>query len=87
MELLKKLFAKPKKPQPRFPVPGERWCFGGGISGDPFPPKGGVTVRILDVKDGWVRYYMSELLPDERMNMSSFLYCYSPPPASQGEGE
>lgn len=40
---------------------------------DPFPTRDRPPVRVLDVKDGWVRYYIGEAFPDERMSVELFL--------------
>ena len=34
------------------------------------------VVRILDVRDGWVRYYMNTIFEDNRMKIDTFYYCY-----------
>jgi hypothetical protein len=34
------------------------------------PPR--YTARILDLKDGWVRYYVNQYAPDERMREDDF---------------
>lgn len=71
-----------------FPAAGEIWILRGQVNKDPFPKKK-VTglVRVLDVKNNWVRfelcrvedglYYSSDLYPDERLDMFTFLFCYS----------
>lgn len=68
---------KPK----RVPVAGERWYF---KDKSPWPTKDGV--RILDCKDGWVRYAMGlnggTIFQDNRMDLPSFRYIYTP-----GEGQ
>lgn len=35
------------------------------------------NIKIIDVKDGWVRYYVNNTWPDERMPISSFLWIYT----------
>ena len=58
----------------RKPIKGEKW---GRKDGSPWPRSDRPVVTILDVKDGWVRYDMGgTIFKDERMVMSSFLYCY-----------
>lgn len=37
-----------------------------------------VTVEILDVQSGWVRYWMNEYLPDNRKRVDEFLELYKP---------
>ncbi len=56
------------------PVKGEKWLLDIGTS-DPFPPKY-PPVRILDVKDGWVRYWMGSLFDDERKPIDQFMRMY-----------
>lgn len=68
----KKAESAANEPKHRTPVPGEIWRY---VSSDPWEAK--VTnVRILDVKEGWVRYYMGELFPDNRMELRLFLGIY-----------
>ena len=45
---------------------------------DPFPPKKDSipTVRILETKEGWVRYYSSASFPDERQEIKFFIECW-----------
>lgn len=46
---------------------------------DPWGIKNGFKpVLVLDVKDGWVRYYVNDLFHDERLRTAAFLYCYEP---------
>lgn len=59
----------------RPPLPGELWEFKKG-DGSPWPSKDYEPVKILDVRDGWVRYSMDGFFRDERMTVSSFMYCY-----------
>ena len=65
------------------PVVGQDdWVF--AKSADPFPLKNPThAITILDVNSGWVRYSFngSSLWTDERMEMSSFLYCYKRNPS------
>lgn len=65
-------FKKPKTPI-KLPIPGETW----GLRDESPWPKSGYTAIILDVKEGWVRYEMNPLFPDERKPLKSFLDCYS----------
>jgi hypothetical protein len=72
------------EPKPkRAPVVGELWPF--ASTDDPWGGKSRGSAKVLDVKDGWVRYAMlvdghaGFLFQDERMKLSSFLYCYQPP--------
>ena len=68
--MLKWLF---KKKPSMTPKPGETWGFI-ECARDPFPPKH--HVKILDVKDGWVRYKMGILFDDERKRVSQFTKMY-----------
>ena len=54
------------------PVVGEYWQM---ISPDPFPSKY-KPVKIIGVKDGWVRYDMGKLFNDERMEIKIFKMIY-----------
>ena len=65
---------------------GSLWVLKGD-KGDPFPSKfrsmGKLgAARILDVKDGWVRYSMGppafSLFPDNRQEVGEFLRMYEP---------
>lgn len=62
----------------RKPIPGDDFWYLRDAKIDPWGSKTHNPVRILDVKEGWVRYSMGELFPDERMKMSAFLFCYKP---------
>lgn len=45
---------------------------------DPFLPKQEpVLIQILEVRDGWVRYYIGDVFPDERLPISRFVACYT----------
>jgi hypothetical protein len=46
--------------------------------GDPFPAKNHEPSRVLEVKDGWVRYYLGAYFPDERETVDMFLFMYEP---------
>ena len=35
-----------------------------------------VCIKIIDVKNGWVRYFLSESFPDQRMSIDMFLRIY-----------
>ena len=59
--------------QPEIAV-GSLWTLN---TGDPFPSKYEPS-RVLDVKDGWVRYYLGSVFPDERRTVESFLQIYKP---------
>jgi hypothetical protein len=57
------------------PQPNESWKI---ISDkdDPFPLKDAVHVKILDVKDGWVRYYINKVFSDCRIPVDRFMLVY-----------
>lgn len=61
-----------KRPEIQIPKAGEYWYI---PDKSPWPPKDRF-VKVLDVKDGWVRYYIGEFFPDERVTISTFLYIY-----------
>lgn len=44
--------------------------------GSPWPKEEIRKVKVLDAKDGWVRYYIGEFFPDERMKVDMFTYIY-----------
>ena len=55
---------------------GEFWDFC-GLNRSPWPREDLKTrVEILDVKNGWVRYYMNRTFQDERMETSIFVMLY-----------
>lgn len=58
------------------PIPGQLWALKGD-DGDPFGPKRGFcVVKILEVRDGWVRYYMNKIWDDERKPIKNFTNIY-----------
>ena len=64
----------PKKEPVKEPVAGEEWVL---KNDSPWPEPDQKPVKILDVKDGWVRYDMQGIcFRDERMVMDRFLLCY-----------
>jgi hypothetical protein len=63
-----------RKKEPVVPKAGEKWRMPN--KPDPWPQPDNPPVKILDVKDGWVRYRMNELFPDERKPMKDFLQLY-----------
>jgi hypothetical protein len=53
--------------------PGAKWQ----LKDDKSPwPQPTCLVTILDVKDGWVRYYMGRMFPDQRMEEDLFRKIY-----------
>ena len=63
----------PEKLEPRRePEIGETWIF---ISDDPF--KESFTVKIIDKKDGYVKYRMRGRY-DFSLSIDNFLYAYTP---------
>ena len=71
-KLLRLFVGGKQRVEMELPKPGELWIFN---PEDPFESKY-APVKILDVKDGWVRYYMGWAFPDERMKASSFVKMY-----------
>jgi len=69
----KKVEKEVEKEVVKEPEVGERWVFN---DDDPWGGKKFPPVKILDVKDGWVRYYIGHYYSDERREMDSFLYIY-----------
>jgi hypothetical protein len=57
------------------PKAGEQWRLS-PTEADPWPQREPSPVKILDVKDGWVRYRLSEVFPDERKTIKDFLQIY-----------
>lgn len=68
---------KPIEPLPVIDAPsrGELWKF---IVKDasPWDFTGGMVAKILDVKDGWVRYSIGRPYEDERMEIKYFVEIY-----------
>lgn len=63
---------------PRIPQAGDKWILDSRDPSDPFEPKETFPpVEILEVKQGWVRYYMNRVLPDERMPIERFTQIYT----------
>lgn len=60
----------------KYPVPGELWTL--KRDNDPWGGRDNLNIKILDVRDGWVRYYIGPTFNDERLEMDRFLYCYIP---------
>lgn len=60
------------------PIPkaGEEWVLCSRT--DPWGGKKRPTVRIIDVKNGWVRYYMNRIFRDERKELIAFTDIYVP---------
>ena len=46
-------------------------------SGDPFPSSGAI-IKILEIKEGWVRFYVCPTMPDERCTYNVFRTTYRP---------
>jgi len=60
------------------PQPGEQWSWRCANAGPWDCPKRW-TVTILEVKHGWVRYWLDEVAPDRRMELEIFTRVYAPP--------
>jgi len=59
------------------PKPGEIWgCKNTDDSPWPLNPNPKYTVKIIDVKSGWVRFYIDEATSDERMSAYWFRHYY-----------
>ena len=55
--------------------PGEEWMLDDRESG-PWESTRFKPVKVIDVKAGWVRYFVSEIYPDERMKIGTFVRLY-----------
>jgi hypothetical protein len=73
---------KVKKQEVKEPIlKGQTWVMKAGDK-SPWPRQESLTeVTVIDVKDGWVRYYRPAFMTlvtdgDERLEESSFRYCY-----------
>ena len=63
-----------KEPKKEYEISkGQIWCF--SEKNDPWGCKD-LKVTILDVKEGWVRYYMNPLFNDNRRTIVSFVSMY-----------
>ena len=61
------------------PEPGDQYKINDN-SKDPFPPKKHMLIRVLEVKNGWVRYSIGDngiLFQDERMEVSQFVRVFT----------
>jgi hypothetical protein len=60
--------------QPATPQRGEWWCLKADPTDkdDPFPGRTYQPIKVLEVKDGWVRYAMDVVFDDERTNLTTF---------------
>lgn len=56
------------------PQAGQHWRL--QPDDDPFPAKAYDPVQILEVKEGWVRYWMGSFSPDNRKKVSEFVRMY-----------
>lgn len=73
-EFLKRLRERKSPEVTRTPVAGEIWYLS---DGSPWL-KMNCPAEILEVRDGWVRYKLSDLIyQDERLRVESFVRCYS----------
>ncbi len=59
----------------KMPQPGELWTFDHGDEG-PWPKEDALLVKILDVKEGWVRF-SNGYCRDDRLKMRLFRWCYN----------
>jgi hypothetical protein len=59
------------------PAPGELWVFMPDKKGPwPTDARRHKPVEVLDVREGWVRYAMGNVFPDERMSVKDFTWMY-----------
>lgn len=76
---IKRFFCAEQKPEIKGPSPsaGELWRF--TPADDPWGAKNYRPVRILDARDGWVRYDMGgvSLFRDERCPVETFVGMYT----------
>jgi hypothetical protein len=74
------MLSHPTTPPPaiQIPQPGEQWTWRCANAGPWDCPKRW-TVMILEVKQGWVRYWLDEFEPDRRMELEIFTRVYAPP--------
>lgn len=63
-----------EKAAPIPPAVGSLWE---AKSGDPFPSNG-PAIKVLEIRSGWVRYYVCSTMPDERCRVEVFLTLYRP---------
>lgn len=75
--LVQKLNELNKKKNIRYPKIGELWEFK-YLSSDPWSDSKQIVVKIIDVKEGWVRYAWqgTTLFQDERVQLSTFVKIY-----------
>jgi hypothetical protein len=75
LAILLKFWKPERKESYSVPAKGDKWILRTD-NGDPwgckFPP-----VKVLDVKDGWVRYKIGDIIfTDERMKIEQFVSVY-----------
>lgn len=59
------------------PNAGEKnWYLRDSIDKSPWPKDNVKPVEILDYKYPWVRYRIGKLFPDERLELSHFVFSY-----------
>jgi hypothetical protein len=68
----------PSPPSIQTPQPGEQWTWRCANAGPWDCPKRW-TVKIIEVKAGWVRYWLDDLEPDRRLELELFTRVYAPP--------
>ena len=78
--ILGKLFGVPEKHEAatlgcEMPKAGDVW-FRSVYDESPWKKETTYEVNVIAVKSGWVRYYMNELFPDERMKIDMFTVIY-----------
>lgn len=61
------------KPKTEPKIGEEHWAI---HNDSPWKKENTTYIKILDVKNGWVRYSINRIFNDERMEMEIFLKCY-----------
>lgn len=78
IQWIKKIFGRKSSPE-RLPKPGETWWLDRSDQSPWESTMEPAPVKILDQREGWVRYSMGGLtFRDERMRVSSFIKIYKP---------
>ena len=67
-----------EKSAPIPPAVGSLWEI---KTGDPFPATW-ASIKVLETKLGWVRYYVCSSMPDERCRVEFFLTLYRSAPGA-----
>ena len=73
--LTRRLQTKTTAPEEPPPNPGEKWAFTNQKGPWPVVSRH-EPVQVRDVTEGWVRYSIGDMFPDERKTVSEFLSMY-----------